>query len=326
MKKQLNRKAFFITISVLFVIIIIIVSSFLNAGVNPKYWFSNEFLGNLILTISICIFGVIAGNSEGDNFYRNNPNGLFTISYNDYNASRDKINNIIDKFSDWNENYYKKEYYKKCIRYLKNDNGIKQAELLLQLDRSEILKLTEPKSFLIDGNERYFNSLSLEQINAILNVLDGKIKVNFVHESFFLNAYSKSKNKSMYEQASEQEKSKRNKFTILMVYRIIFSILIGLIFAGLQIDKKSGVEAGQSAINLFGRLFTLFSSIGWGFFISNDMIKDEIMFIDYKKTILDMFYLDVEVNKTFISLNEEEKAKEKIDQIRENKNKERENE
>lgn len=318
MKNKLNRKAVLVSMSLVFVMVIVAITSFANAGIDPSYWGSTKFMTNTIFTVSLVLIGVVSGDAEGDNFYRNKDNGLFQTSYNNYNKKRNIIDNIVDKFSDWAYNLYQKETYKKVMRYLKDDFGIKQADMLIQLDRTEIIQLkNEPKSFNLNGEVRYFNSLTETQIQAIFDVLDGKIKVKFVHDSYFLNAYAKNSNKSMYEQASEQEKRKKQKFAFLMVYRVIFTVLVAMVFTAFVVESGEEGSKAQAVLNLFSRYFTLFTSVGWGFFIASDMIKDECVFLDYKAMILNQFYLDVEVNKTFVVKSEEEKAFEKIQKIME---------
>lgn len=314
MKRIVNRKALLVGFSLLFIVVLIAITSFVNAGLDPKYWASDEFKTDMLLTIALVVIGTLTGFSEGDNYYRNNPNGLYIANYNNFYNERNKIETLLDKFSDWILMLYKRETYNKIKRYLVNENGIKQAELILQLDRSIIPTLTEPKSVVLGGETRYLNSLSQEQIKAVLKVFNGEIGVKYVHESYFLNAYSKNSSKSMYEQAGEQEKRKRQKLLILMSFRIVTTVLIGMILAGLTKDLVEGDKA-QAWIKMLSRYFTLFSAVSWGVFIANDMIKDECLFLDYKIRVLEQFYLEVEVNKTFIAKTDEEKAFEKINNL-----------
>jgi hypothetical protein len=88
-----------------------------------------------------------------------------------------------------------------------------------------------------------------------------------------------------------------------------------MILAGLTKDLVEGDKA-QAWIKMLSRYFTLFSAFSWGIFISGDMIKDDCLFLDYKIQVLEQFYLDVEVNKTFIVLSDEEKIKEKLSKIK----------
>lgn len=326
-KKKMNRKTLLSLVSIFFILCVIIVSTCFNAGLDPSKWLSAEYLSTLLITLSIAVFGMISATGLGDSYYRTNEVGLFKKVYDDYNTSRIKITPVLDKFTAWNDRLYKVEHHSKIIRFLKVDYGIKQAEQILKLDRTQIPLLDNPNKFNIEGEEVYFKSLSKEQIDAILMVFDGKIKLKFVHESYYLNAYSKSKTKSMYEQASNQEKAKQKKFVGLIIYRLIVSILIGLIFAGLIVDKINGDGgAKQMWLNLVSRLFTFFTSMSWGFFIANEMIKDECIFLSYKTRILDTFYLDVAVNKTFNPKTEEELAYEEYQKMKgEKENGEKEN-
>lgn len=312
MKSFINRKAILVSLSLIFIVIIVAVTSFANAGIDPDYWKSDKFLTDMIFTIALVLIGTVVGNAEGDNYFRNNQKGLFVASYNGYNEKRKKVDGLIDKFSHWNRHLYEKEYYEKCIRFLVNEHGIKQAKLLLQLDRTQIILLENaPQSFVVEDKERYFNSLTKMQIKAILMVLDGKIKMRYVYDGYFLNAYSKNKNKTMYEQASEQDHTKRKKFMFLMMYRVVFTVLVGMVLTAFVVDNQEQDKA-QAVLTLFSRYFTLFSSVAWGFFIANDMIKDECIFLDYKATTLEQFYLEVEVNHTFVAKTEEELAYDKI--------------
>lgn len=313
--KKLNRKTFLTGISVLFAIIIIIITSVLNAGLNPDNWNSTEFLSNLIITIAIGIFGVISGQGMGDNYFRTNEKGLFVSTYNSYNTMRTKINVHIDKFEDWNKRLYAKEYYQKCVRYLKNNYGIKQAELILELDKNQVLLLEQPRFFETSKGKTAFNSLTKEQIKAARKVLTGKIKMKYVHDSYFLNAYSKNKTQSMYEIASEQSKKQRQKYLSLMFYRVMVIIVFGFIMSGLVIDTQDPGGFNQAMINLISRLFTLFTSLAFGTLVASDLIKDECIYLDYKTTMLERFLIDVETNK-FTTKSEEEKAIEKMEAIK----------
>lgn len=313
--KKLNRKTFLTGISVLFAIIIIIITSVLNAGLNPDNWNSTEFLSNLIITIAIGIFGVISGQGMGDNYFRTNEKGLFVSTYNSYNTMRTKINVHIDKFEDWNKRLYAKEYYQKCVRYLKNNYGIKQAELILELDKNQVLLLEQPRFFETSKGKTAFNSLTKEQIKAARKVLTGKIKMKYVHDSYFLNAYSKNKTQSMYEIASEQSKKQRQKYLSLMFYRVMIIIVFGFIMSGLVIDAQDPGGFNQAMINLISRLFTLFTSLAFGTLVASDLIKDECIYLDYKTTMLERFLIDVETNK-FTAKSEEEKAIEKMEAIK----------
>ena len=305
--KGINRKALMSSLSTLLVAILIIASTLLQAGFDPEYLKTTAFISNLLITLSICLIGMANGNAEGTNHYKNKENGLYRVTCREFKNAREKINPFIDKFSYWAENLYKKELYKKQYRYLKNNFGVKQADKIMKLDRSEILLLVEPQKF----KDTYFNSLTKEQIGACLEVADGKIKLKYIDESYFLSAAMNNKEQTTYEWGGAEEKNKRKSFTKLTAYRLLTTITIGVIFAGLQIGEAASIE--QVWVTLVARLWTLATSIMWGTYISSIILNDTCSYISYKVRVLDTFYLETVVNKTFVSKTQEEIAKEIID-------------
>jgi len=295
------------SLSTILVAVFIIASTLVQAGFDPEYLKSSAFIANLLITLSICLIGMANGNAEGTNYYKNKDNGLYQATCREFKTARDKINPYIDKFSYWAENLYKKELYKKQYRYLKNNFGIKQAEKIMKLDRSEILLLVEPQKF----KDTYFNSLTKEQIDACLEVIDGKIKLKYIEESYFLNASMTNKNQTTYEWGGAEESNKRRNFTKLTAYRLLTTITIGVIFAGLTVGETASIA--QVWVTLVARLWTLSTSIMWGVFISSTILNETCSYISYKTRILDTFYLETIVNKTFVSKTQEEIAKEIID-------------
>ena len=113
MKKLANKKAILVTVSLLFLATLIAITSFANAGIDANYWTSDKFITDTMFTISLVLIGIVFGQAEGDNFFRNKEKGLFQTTYNEYNVKRNLIDKIIDKFKDWNYNLYKVEYYNK---------------------------------------------------------------------------------------------------------------------------------------------------------------------------------------------------------------------
>lgn len=305
--KGINRKALMSSLSTILVAILIIASTLVQAGFDPEYLKTTAFISNLLITLSICLIGMANGNAEGTNLYKNKTNGLYQATCREFKTARNKINPYIDKFSYWAENLYKKELYKKQYRYLKNNFGIKQAEKIMKLDRSDIIKLSEPQRI----GDNYFNSLTEEQIEACLKVANGKIKLKYIEESYFLNASMTNKNLTTYEWGGLEEKNRTKHFTKLTAYRLLTTITIGVIFAGLTVGEAASIQ--QVWVTLVARLWTLATSIMWGVFTASTILNESCSYISYKVRILDTFYLETVVNKTFISKTQEEIAKEIVD-------------
>lgn len=322
MKK--NTKSLLCVLSVLLVVFLIVFTTVWNAGLDISKWKEQSFISNLLINCAISLFGIIAGLGIADNHYRNKENGMFLLSYSGFLKEREKIEKYLDKFPYWIRNLHKKESQEKCIRFLKDEKGITQAKLILKhLDRNDVKNLDRPfQKELPSGKKLYFKALSLDQINAIILVLDGKIKVKFVHDSYFLNAYSKNDTKSMYEQASMEDKIKNRKSIFLIISKIFFTIALGMIFAGLTVDTANGAKIGEILINMLSRFSILASALYSGFSIAHIMVKYDCIFIDYKKTTLETFYLEVIENHTVKCLTEEEEAEEEYKEFEEKNNEE----
>ena len=308
-KRKFNKKSLFSSLSLGLVILVIVSSTFFQASVDPNYWKTNAFLSSVLINLSLIIVGIVSGVGEADNYYHNLQNGLYQTTYIKYSRTREKINNFVDKFTFWNIDYFEREKKDKLVKYL-NKYGIKQADKLLELDRTVIKELLG-KPQLINGV--YYKSLTEEQINAIYKVLDGKIKTKPLHEDYFLNAFISDQALSMYERAGNQEKNRNKKFVGLIGYRVLMTLIVAMIFAGMQIDTNNDVTMQQVWVNMITRLWTLGNAVAYGFFTNYEMTKDECIFLDYKTTVLNRFYLEVVQNKTFNAKTTEDIAREEYE-------------
>lgn len=303
--------------SILFVIVLIFITTIWNAGLDVTKWKEKEFLSNLTINCAISLFGIFSAMGLADNHYRTKENGMLDVTYKNFCTAKNKIEEHLDKFPYWIRRLHRKETEDKCIRYLKDQNGITQAKLILKhLDIIDVESLNKPFSKVLDnGKQIFFKSLTNEQILALKEVMQGKIKVEYLHETYFLNAYNKSNAKSMYEQASKESAVRNQRSFVLVLYRILLTIAMGLIFAGLTVEGIDSNKVGQILINIFSRLSILASSIYSGFTIAHILVKYDCQFIEYKTNVLETFNLEVIINKTVVCLTEEEEAEQEYYEV-----------
>lgn len=317
--KKLNGKATLSVVSVVLVVFVILFTSFWSAGIDLTRWGDKAFISSLLMNTAICIFGIMASIGFGDNYFRTLENGLFQSAYKKYDVSRNNINKYVDLFPNWNKQLHEREQKEKNMRYLKEHFAISQAEIILDyLDISEIGNLEKPFKKTINEKDYYFKALTQEQIEAIIFVMRGKLKIKFIHDTYFLSAYSKNDKWSMYELASEENKRKNRKSFILISSKIFISIATALIFAGIVVDSSIGADIGVILINTITRLCVLCGSLYNGYNISSTLVKFDVEFINYKIQILDTFYLEVVEHKTVVAITEEEEAKLEYEKEKEN--------
>ena len=295
---------------------LIIVISVVQVIFNPNVIYDTQFWINFIILAAISIFSMITGQGIGDDSGRNNQQGQFRKSLGRFGAIFDKIE--IKKwfayFADWLENYRERKLRKKIESTLK-DEGVYQMEVL-DLDQSELECLIKPykkdwKNTIHEGKYKedttYFLSYSTEQIDIIRYCLQGKVKVSRLPESFFLSALNQS-TLDMWESAAHSKKKKNSYVKASYLYRLLGMLAISVLFSGMQPIEEGAGSGGSVAVALFTRIFTMIVSVVWGIFIGYELVKIDIMYIDFKSDILTQYYNEWD-NGMYVHETLEEKAR-----------------
>lgn len=312
-----TKKTWFSLLSIGACLGLIIVISVVQVIFDPNVIYDTQFQINFIILAAISIFSMITGQGIGDDSGRNNPQGQFRKSLSRFGAIFDKIE--IKKwfafFADWLENYRERKLRKKIESTLK-DEGVYQMEVL-DLDQSELHELEKPykkdwKNTIHEGKYKddttYFLSYSEDQIDVIRYCLQGKVKVSRLPESFFLSALNQS-TLDMWESAAHSKKKKNSYVKASYVYRLLGMLAISVLFSGMQpVDGTGSGSAGSVAVTLFTRIFTMVVSVVWGIFIGYELVKIDIMYIDFKSDILNQYYNEWD-NGMYVHETLEEKAR-----------------
>ena len=298
-KYGVTKKSIYSLLSVGFCLILIIVLSFtgakfdLKALEDPTYWIS------VAINSGLCIYGMITGQQIGDDLSRNNTKGQFRLSLTRYSAAFKSVDEseASSHFEEWLENYRERKLKRKIRRYLK-DNGIHQLEVL-DLSYNELSELSNPfkKDWSETGHkDKYFNEKTNEsvtyfraytplQIDIIRQCLDGEIKVSQLPESFFMNAFNQ-REKDTWESASNSSKKKNWYLGWSYTYKLLGLFLLTTIFSGLGRDPYEQINISNTLIQLASRLFTVFTAVVWGIYIGMELVKIDIVYIDFKSDIL----------------------------------------
>ena len=211
----LTKKTLYSFVSIIVCVLLIIVLSIVQAEFDISKLNNINFWINFVVLCGISIYGMSAGLKIGDDVSRNNDNGMFRKSLKKYSLI---FKTIDDKkyfayFEDWLEILRMKKLRKK-IEDILRDNGIYQLEVL-DLDRTEITKLLQPykkdwKGTLHEDKyekETFFMSYTQQQIDIILAIMNGEVKMSKLPKSFFVSVFNQS-DKDMWESASKSEKKK----------------------------------------------------------------------------------------------------------------------
>ena len=313
-----TRKTLYSLMSLIVCLLLIIILSITQASFNKNAIYTVDFWLDFVILAGLCIFGMITGQSMGDDISRNNPSGVFRNTLNKFLTTFKKLDGIslFAFFDDWLEVYRQKKIASK-IRATLRDNGINQLEVL-DLDITEIDSLAlgpykkDWKKTQFEGkyldDTTYFLTYTKEQIKVIKYCLEGKIKVSRLHRSFFVDAVNQSE-KDMWESAARSSKKKTSYLGTSYFYKIITLLVMCVIAAGLTPGINDNVTSAQVWLALIKRVFSVTMAFVWGIYIGMEIVKIDVLYLNFKIDILNLYYEEYDL-KIYQPKSIEEVAKE----------------
>lgn len=301
---------FCLTIAFILTIVLSFGVSFYFRPINDS-----TFWGNLLVALALCIYTLYFGISESLNYYRKKDGGRYQNAINNFKNIREIVAKKDNEFSQWLEKYYqknKRDYFNAILSIHGNINPC-----VLDLDIHELDNLSKPFKKNWDNTEfegrpdTYFRSLTEEQIEAIRDIMKGKIRVERIPDDFFKTFNGKILVSEYLEQSS-QSKSNTRRYILLILFRVILLIMVSFIFAicGVKISEATSTEEVVNRIvNTLSRILNMFSGFTYGFSLGRLMVVNSCIQIEYKSRVNNEFNND----KTFIPLSEEEVAKQEYE-------------
>lgn len=300
--KRLAKETLFVGVALLCMVIIIVFTSIVNAGLDPTKIFTTENAGNALINAAITIFGVIAALPAGMVATKQRKNadgsdGRYLQEFSEYNEIRQKIEPRRIAFSQWHSAQHLKEQAQKCEEFLLS-KGVMQAADILYLTIAQVRELTTSKPFNVKGKKVYFKALTEEQIDACVRALSGKIVVHKLPDYYFLYIDGKS-SKTFYDQAYRESVDENFALVAKLMYRICTGFIITCIFTGLVIYEPDPSMTTASAImvaviNIVARIFNAVTSTLWGWLLGQEMVYKQCYYINGRTQFLKLFDSDRE--------------------------------
>lgn len=325
-KYGITKKTIWSMLTIVATVVLIIVLSITSAGFKFEKVKTLQFWINVIILLGISIFSLITGQQIGDDSGKNNPKGRYRNSLKKYRDSYDAVDKkkAFSGMDDWLENLRQRKLKNK-IRLTLENNGVHQMEVL-DLDITELSNLTEPykKSWKGTNAEHkykdditYFKSYTAEQIQVIRDCLNGKVKMNSLRKSFFVDVFNQT-NKDIWESAGNADSKKNSYVRISYSYKLLSLIAFSIIWSGLDPALNDGITASQLWLSLVVRLFNLTVSVVWGFYVGSELVKIDADYIDFKTDTFKQYVEELE-NGTYKAKTLEETAKEEYEEFEKSK-------
>lgn len=316
--KHIAKETLFVGIALLCMVVIIVFTSIVNAGLDPAKMFTRENAGNALINAAITIFGVVSAIPAGvvSTKQRRNPDGSagrYLQEFSEYNEIRQKIEKRRLDFNQWHNCQHIKEQTQKCVDYLLS-KGILQAQEIMLLTIQQVRMLTTSKPIEVGKRQIYYKALTNEQISACVKVLSGKIIVHKLPDYYFLYVDGKS-SKTFYDQAYHESIDENLTLIAKLVYRICTGFIITCIFTGLIIYEPDPNMTTSKAviiaiINIVARIFNAVSSTLWGWLLGQETVYRQCYYINGRTQFLKLFDSDV----TFKSIDVERLAREEYEE------------
>ena len=298
--KHTAKETLFVGIALVCMVLVIVFTSIVNAGLDPTKMFTIENAGNALINAAITVFGVISALPAGIVATKQRRNadgsdGRYLQEFTDYNEIRQKIEPNRLAFSQWHNAQHIKEQTQKCTDYLLS-KGILQASDILKLTITQVRTLTTSQPIEVEGRTVYFKALTDEQIIACVRVLSGKVIVHKLPDYYFLYIDGKS-SKTFYDQAYRESMDENFALVAKLLYRICTGFIITCIFTGLIIyepdpELSTARTVMMMIINIVARVFNAVSSTLWGWLLGQDLVYKQCYYLNGRTQFLKLFDSD----------------------------------
>lgn len=266
----------------------------LQAKLQTEVWTEN------IVLVAIALLGASSSIPYGIELtkLRTTPDGKpgkYQDSLMKYFSVYNQVVERISSFSVWHQKRYLEELRAKHVKHLLNF-GISQAEYILQLDRREVKTLDKPQVFEINGERIFLKSLSKLQIEECLYVLDGRVKLKKIADSYFLNPEGSSTS-TFYEQASKEKREATMNIAVMLLFRVMMTVILFSIISYTAVDFINASDKAQvtrAVVKMLSRISNLTMSVFWGITIGQDHVYHTVNFIDGRTSYLRDFKNDKE--------------------------------
>lgn len=293
-KPKFTKDLLYIVLTLIIVIAMNVLSTLAGGEFNFDNFSEREFWSNLLLNLSIVLICTITAIPYGVSTTK--LGGRYLSDYDNFLKAFERIRFKLYLFSQWHAVKYQRELHDKQVKYLLT-KGVKQAELVLQLDLQDLDDLEVPFKKNINGTDIYFNSLTDAQIKACKKVFAGKVTIKKLPDYYFLYVDGQG-GSTFYEQASLEKKVERAYLVGSICSKLAISFAFTSIWTGLVMDAYiyDNTELAKIIVNMLARIYSAVQSIFNGINIGQNYVYKKCYYINGKSQILDEFYTDITVD------------------------------
>jgi hypothetical protein len=309
-KSAFNRAKLSRYLGFIAVIVATVVISLYQVGWDPNRVGWQTYVANTALLLFLGIYGLFFGENEGGNMYRTLITGAFQSARNNF---LDRVDSVVEKgYTDSLPDYivwrYQKDYENACKMKLMSVRLFDHSILELNREQIEQLKNSPIKT----DDDHYYSQLSEEQYQTVLDILEGKVFVDYIDDyTFYLND-SEDGGESQVTRVKNTPKRKEKITWKQRLSRVFMILTVSLILAGFFKQAWEG-DSDTALRDLLSRLCTLVVSVASGVNTSRLLNLEDVFVLKYKESYLTLFLSSMD-NKTFVPIDYQAKAKKEYEE------------
>lgn len=316
-EKGITTKKLIKGFAVGFGFILIIFMTFFDAIIDPKKLQLSTWLTNSLTVLAIMVFGIIMGESVGQDAQQEKVGGMYQNACNEYVAIRESIRAIDTFFTQWWLKHKERRLKEKKIDYLVSnqfDTMVANA-IVSKIEKSDLVvgKLifdeTKPfeKIYVKEddkGRTTKFKKLDQEQAVIVKHIFS--ITLDTFESDYYLSLFDEELSTNDAEKGKKISRRITKTKVIKKATKIISSLAISAVWGMLTIREFISGEGGDADaqrkaawLNLLSRMTSLITSFASGYSTSVINVKLQSRAIQNKTDILTLYKNEYE-RKIFV--------------------------
>ena len=305
--KKINPKSAIKVVTCLFGLGFIIIETVVGAVLDPTKLDFFTWFSNTMILVAIMIFGMLMGESIGNDSQKSRIGGLYQTSLNNYYDFRRNVEDITYYLDDYLDFRADNKRESDEIRYLLA-HRIKDAYFIVKyINNQNVDELLEHP---INPEENvYIGKKSKEEIEVIKEVINGKFAIKHKKASYYLGAFEDNGNTDMLELPFKLERDLKNNKRINRTVKIVSSIVISLVFSMISVNEIMSAEDMTGWTNLVFRVLSFFTSLFSGYLTASVSVKILAKIVHNKELVLRDFRYAYD-NKIYVPIDYQKLAEE----------------
>lgn len=300
-KKLINAKTLIKGGTLLLGALLIIVMTITDITISAENFSWFDWITKSLITTGIMIFGLLMGESIGNDRQTQKGGGLYQTNLNAYEDLRESLKGDEGHFSQWYTRFKEQRLAHKRVDLLvERGFDFDYAELLIgNCNDEDYEKLRERPLETKDG--KAIMRLTEAQYKSLQEVMEATKNFKAPSYTFYLTAFGANDGKDILEEPARYEKERRLGKGFNRAWKIAFSLFISMLLAMLTVQDFMGGDDPtakmQAWVNLINRLTSLATAFCSGWSSSALDVKLMAQTLENKTKILGYFKHDLQTHE-----------------------------